>query len=106
MVLHDVKWDSEQNVEDIIEAWQRLKIKINDLVYKCVPRQSTTARKPRKSEWMSKSTEKEMKVREVRWEVYRRNPTEANYGSLKKISNKVNSMVKKDKAKLLPEKQF
>ena len=95
--LQDVNWDLELNVEDVNEAWQRLRIKINDLVDKYVARQSTIARKPRKSEWMSKPTQKEMKVRGMRWEVYRRNPTEANYGSLKKISYKVNSMVKEDK---------
>jgi hypothetical protein len=95
--LMDVNWAKELDTEDVNEAWNRLKTRILDLVGKFVPKQSIKVRKPKKSEWLSKSTEKEMKNRGLRWEAYRRNPTDVNYGSYKKIRNKVNSLVKQDK---------
>jgi hypothetical protein len=88
--LHDINWVSELSEGDVNEAWKCLKTRIIDLVEEHVPKQIAIVRNHKKSEWLSKSTETELKARGVRWEVYRRNPFEANYRSFKRIKNKVN----------------
>ena len=60
--LQDVNCVSELSEGDVNEAWKCLKTRIIDFVEDHVPKQVTIVRKHKKSEWLSKSTETEMKA--------------------------------------------
>jgi len=55
-----------------------------------------TAKRKRKSDWMTSHTLKQIQQRAKAWRKHRLHPTAANYKSYKVIRNKVNRMVKDD----------
>jgi hypothetical protein len=78
--------------------WTKFSNILNNLVKTHVPKKSTTKKKKRKSDWITNNTVLEMKRRAEAWKRYQTYPSDTNFTEYKKIRNKVNYMVRKDKA--------
>jgi len=82
-----------QNVHD---AWLLFKTKLLDSISRHVPKRKTQARRKKKSEWLLKSTVKQIQKRGKAWNSYRRCPTDQKYADYKKIRNQVNTLIRAD----------
>lgn len=97
--LEKMDWDAVLNNElDIDQMWIRFSKILDNLVRIHVPYKSVIKKRKEKSEWITTDTVQGMKRRAEAWKRYQEYPSDINYTEYKKVRNRVNYMVRKDKA--------
>lgn len=97
--LQSIDWDTFlEDGLDIDQMWKKFSQRLGQLVKKHVPKKSVKQKKKQKSEWITSDTIQMMKNRAEVWKKYQEYPSNVNYDKYKTIRNKVNCMVRRDKA--------
>ena len=97
IILASTDWEKELENKNVDESWKSIKRQYLEAEAICVPYAGT--RKKKKSHFISKETIKLIKERNHMFNLFKQTDISMYYEKYKTIRNKVNKMIKADKAK-------